>query len=271
MDRARLEHAHRAVAAVRGNPGCVIGVQSAAVLHRLPLVEPLPPYVVLIAPASRWSGRRPGLLFRRMAVPADEFAPGAVPVTTAGRTWLDIACTTTLADAIAAGDAGLRNGILDPETMARLVDRAGARAGIRVARLAVQHVDALRETPLESASWVYFVVRDVPLPRLQVEIRDRDGWLIGRVDFAWDEARLVGEADGRLKYDTPDALYREKRREDGLREHGHRVIRWGWADLRDVRLAGPGGARTRSGPGRRRPARRHRPRRPPVACRSACA
>ena len=42
---------------------------------------------------------------------------------------------------------------------------------------------------------------------------------------------MVGEADGRLKYDTREVLYAEKRREDRLRALGLAVIRWGWSDL----------------------------------------
>ena len=51
--------------------------------------------------------------------------------------------------------------------------------------------------------------------------------------------RLLGEFDGAVKYgrllrpgESPgDAVVREKRREDGLRELGFDMIRWGWSDL----------------------------------------
>ncbi len=68
-----------------------------------------------------------------------------------------------------------------------------------------------------------------PLPVMQQELRDEHG-LIGRVDFSWPQAHLVGEADGRLKYDTRQAVYAEKRREDRLRMRGYGVIRWGWTE-----------------------------------------
>jgi len=90
---------------------------------------------------------------------------------------------------------------------------------------------------LESGSWAYFVEHRLPLPRMQVEIRAARGMLIGRVDFWWEFADLIGECDGRLKYASAEALYREKAREDALREHGHRFMRWGWRDLSDACLA----------------------------------
>lgn len=99
----------------------------------------------------------------------------------------------------------------------------------------------MRETPLESASFAYFVDHRVPLPRMQVVVTERDGEFVARVDFLWDADRLVGEADGRLKYQSADDLYREKRREkrreDALRALGYRVVRWGAADLRTADLA----------------------------------
>lgn len=61
-----------------------------------------------------------------------------------------------------------------------------------------------------------------------------------RVDFWWEEAQLIGEFDGLLKYRQPErfghadpaaAVIEEKRREDGLRGLGCGMLRWGWEDL----------------------------------------
>lgn len=78
----------------------------------------------------------------------------------------------------------------------------------------------------------------VPLPELQVEIDGLDGF-DARVDFLWEACRVIGEFDGKIKYgrllrpgETPgDAVFREKRREDALRELGYIVVRWIWDDL----------------------------------------
>ena len=235
--RARLNHAHRAIAAVRRNPGCVIGFQSAAVLHQMPLYSRLPTSVVLIAPPGHWSGGRDGLLIRCAALRPMDVTGGAVPLTTPARTWLDVSRTLTLADGLAAGDGGLRRGVLQLPAVSRTLLGIEGTRGCRKAALAAEHLSGVRETALESGSWAYFVEHRLPLPRMQVEFRGDDGRHVGRVDFYWDEARLVGECDGRMKYTGPDANYQEKRREDGLRELGLGVTRWGWTDLRDGRLA----------------------------------
>ena len=80
----------------------------------------------------------------------------------------------------------------------------------------------------------------LPEPELQFEVRDADGVLLGTTDMAWPEHRLLGEFDGRVKYgrllrpgESPgDAVFREKKREDRIREAtGWLFVRLVWADL----------------------------------------
>jgi hypothetical protein len=74
---------------------------------------------------------------------------------------------------------------------------------------------------------------------LQFEVRTAVGRLVGRTDFAWEEERVLGEFDGRVKYgrllrpgqQPGDAVFAEKRREDALRAEEWSVVRWTWSDL----------------------------------------
>ena len=105
------------------------------------------------------------------SVPGD-VVNSRVRVTTPARTWLDIARTRPLTDALAVGDAAVRARLVEP---AVLTERAGALKGIRGCRRAVvaaSHVSGLRETPLESGSWAYFVRHGVTLPLMQVTFDD---------------------------------------------------------------------------------------------------
>ena len=79
------------------------------------------------------------------------------------------------------------------------------------------------------------------MPQLEVLL---DGRVIARVDFAWPAEGVVLEFDGKEKYlkylrpgeSVTDAVLREKRREDLIREvTGWTVIRVVWADLADPR------------------------------------
>ncbi len=70
-------------------------------------------------------------------------------------------------------------------------------------------------------------------------IMTTSGRRIGICDFGWEEHRVVGEFDGKVKYgrllkpgQTPgDVVFAEKRREDAIRDEGWEVARWIWADL----------------------------------------
>ena len=70
-------------------------------------------------------------------------------------------------------------------------------------------------------------------PDLQPTIRSQRGEILGRVDFYWDHAGVVGEADGRVKYDDRDVLMAEKARQEQLEDAGLIVVRWTWADVRE--------------------------------------
>ena len=84
--------------------------------------------------------------------------------------------------------------------------------------------DPVRESAIESLSYGEMAVAGLPLPICQFEVRHPGGSLFP--DFYWEEANLVGEADGRIKYNDPSAFVREKQREQLLRDRGFRVVRW---------------------------------------------
>lgn len=234
--RARIEHIYRSVAAASRNPGAVVTDASAAVAHGLPLLR-LPTNVQLAVPPGRWSGTRSGIDFRVRSLEDDEIHQGRVPVASALRSWIDVTRCGSLAESLTIGDSGLRHGILPSDMHTMDLERWRDQRGCRRLRAALPLLDGARETPLESTSFAYFVTHRLPLPSLQVEIRSRASAFIARVDFLWVDERLVGEADGMVKYDSREALFAEKRREDAIRGEGYRVVRWGATDLQSPALA----------------------------------
>lgn len=81
----------------------------------------------------------------------------------------------------------------------------------------------------------------VPRPELQFRVRGPTGAVVARTDFRWRGFNTVGEFDGAQKYgrslrpgqSAGDALFREKVREDRIRELGFHVVRWTWGELED--------------------------------------
>lgn len=112
----------------------------------------------------------------------------------------------------------------------------GSRRLLVTLRLSRAGAQSVGESRLRFLCWEYHV----PEPELQVEIRDSQGNLVGTTDFGWLDRGVLGEFDGRVKYvrflrpgeTASDAVFREKVREDRIREHSKCVmIRFTWPDL----------------------------------------
>ncbi|MCW2542595.1 MAG: hypothetical protein JWM40_147 [Frankiales bacterium] len=151
---------------------------------------------------------------------------GRLAVTSLARTAVDLARLDEWRSAVVTADAALRRGATRAELEASLARSAGRR-GIARAVSVVAFADGLSESPLESISRCEMSKAQVPEPELQVSVW-ADGEFIARVDYLWREARTVGEADGRSKYESVEDLYAEKRREERLRSLGFEVVRWDW-------------------------------------------
>ena len=162
-----------------------------------------------------------------------------IPVTDVARTALDLARSLPFEAGVVALDAALHEGLVERELIEqRLFDIAGTRGSRHAARV-VRFADTRSESVGESRSRVVLHEIGLSPSALQLDVRRPDGALIGRADFAWEDLRLIGEFDGRIKYgrllrsgqDPGDAVFEEKRRGDAIREEGWGVVRWTWADL----------------------------------------
>jgi len=213
-------------------PGATISHESAACLHGLATIA-APAVVWLTRPRTSRHGRHshPGIIERSATLPADHVTRlHGLPVTTVARTVVDLARYRSFADAIVLMDAVLHQGATTSAELIAVRVACEAWPGIGRAASAMSFADGAAESPLESRSRVAFAQGGLPTPILQAEIRLLDGSLV-RADFLWEEWRVIGEADGRVKYETPEDLWREKLREDRLRELGYEVVRWTWDEI----------------------------------------
>lgn len=155
---------------------------------------------------------------------------GPVALTSPARTVADVARRLDFAGAVVLADGALHAG-LAPGELTMAVHGVRTWPGGAQAQRVAAFADGRRESPSESLLCVVLTSHGLPLPEPQVEIADADGF-VGRVDFLFRAARVVIEVDGKVKYTDPEVLWREKRREDRLRELGYTVIRVTWAQLR---------------------------------------
>jgi hypothetical protein len=218
----------------------VISHQSAAALLGLPLWGvPLDQVHVTRRPPA--SSQAAGPLRAHVARLRDDevMAVEGLAVTEPTRTVLDLARSLPFDVAVVVVDAALHAELVSAATIrSRLADLAGTRGSRHAARV-IAFADKRSESVGESRSRVALAELGLLPSTLQYPVRSADGVFIGRADFAWEEAGVVGEFDGRVKYgrllrpgqEAGDVVFEEKRREDAMRDAGWEVVRWTWRDL----------------------------------------
>lgn len=206
---------------------------TAAIVHGLPLLGQVPNAPTLVrdrgAPTERGY-----LTTERVASlpPSDRVVVGDLKATSLARTVFDVARSEPLRAAVVVADAALGSGLGVGELDA-LLARCRGWPGAIAAGEALALADGRAESVLESISRLAFRDLALPMPEPQVEVWHQ-GRLVARVDFLWRDHLVVGEADGRVKYEDVSSLYAEKRREERLRDLGLEVVRWGWDDAFEV-------------------------------------
>ncbi len=168
-------------------------------------------------------------------------------MTSPARTVLDVTTIAGVEPALCVANYFLHAGLTDGEQLTtRYCGMEHNPFTLRtdlVLRLADGRIESIGESRTFYLCWRH----GLPAPRPQWVVRDEHGQEVARLDFAWPERRVWLEFDGREKYSrylrpgesVADAVLREKRREDLVRElTGWRCVRITWADLADpVRLA----------------------------------
>lgn len=205
---------------------------TAAALRELPVPMRELNRVALTVPAGRGiAPRRDALVRQHIAgLPAPDVTKvGDLPATTIDRTLADCLRRFDAVDAVPIGDAALGAGIATKDSIRAALARQSHWPRAASAALVVPMLDGRRETPLESRSAVVMARHGIPAPRVQVNVYDEQGRFVARVDFAWLERGVVGEADGRVKYqgaDAAGAIRAEKDRQARLEALGLIVVRW---------------------------------------------
>lgn len=260
----RWRAAHRGVYVIEGTPatweqrlwiellvagaGSVVGTRAAAALHGFPgadrrSLDVLQPECTVPNTKARTS-RRTTRLPDRHVTTVEGF-----PVTTPERTLFDLAALTS--------PQRRRRGWahLHARQVERMVDDALARdlvstqsltdvyrslagrgrAGTRLMRQWLEERGegyVATESALEDKFVELLKAHGLPQPRRQVELGSAEAF-IGRVDFFFDEARLVVEADGRRYHSQRTPTLADRERELKLLAEGWQLLRVDWVQLVD--------------------------------------
>ena len=205
--------------------------QSAAVLHGLPIWGLDLSKVHFTRSAGRIRSDRTTVIHRSRFAPDELSEVDGLRVSSVERAIAESTCAASYEVGVVLADAALHDRLTTADRLVAIVDRHRRWAGSPAATGAARFAHGSSESVGESRLRILMSDHGLPVPRLQVEIRDDSGELIGRVDFLLGE-ELVVEFDGALKYGAnADSILAEKRREDRLRSRGYRVARVSWADL----------------------------------------
>jgi hypothetical protein len=230
----------RVHAFLRKHPDAVLCLESAAVVHGLPIFgEPRDIHVLSL---DRRASRRFGdVCVHTSADPRTVERIDGLFATSLVDTAVDLARVLPGAYALAVVDAAIspvQGGSVETAALFALsASRASTRGRVQHEWLRAR-ADARSESPGESISravieWSGFEPPDLQRTFVYEGFTDR-------ADFYFSSVRGIGESDGWGKYDmaNPEAATRhlknEKRREDRLRRHGHPFARWDYADAHRV-------------------------------------
>ena len=222
----------------------VVAGISAAAVWGMPVRSPFPRDVTVLD-THRGGGRsEPGI--RRVTVGANTARVveiGPLVVTDLARTALDVARTIPFRDAVGSVDWALWR--KNPQALTRADLRAdllrlAPRIGARHLESVVEFATNLSDSFGESMGRGGIHEAGFASPVLQFEIRDAEGLMVA--DYAWPDAKILGEFDGESKFTDPrfnggdplERLREQRRREARLRQLGWTIVRIEWADVLDL-------------------------------------
>jgi len=229
-------YAVRVHAFVLTNPDAVLCLESAAVVHGIPLFGETKD-IHVFEPDAKSTTRNRDVCFHTSADARVIERVGGIWVTSIPDTVSDLARVLSPAKALAATDAAIsvaQGGRLTIDDLRARGSFQRNRRGVRLREWVWEHADGRSESSAESVSGAVILWSGFEAPVLQREFGYEGA--LDRTDFFFASCGAVGESDGWGKYDlsVPEAaeehLRREKVREDRLRRNGHPMARWTASD-----------------------------------------
>jgi hypothetical protein len=210
---------------------------TAALLLGLPLpwtLERSPTIHVGAPPPSRALHSR-GIHGHELDVTAaDVVLQSGIRLTSAARTWCDLAATLSLPDAVAAGDYVIHRqlplaSIADLRAMSR---RFVGRRGARIIRAALLLLNDRSESRPESILRVVIVLGGLPAPLINHTIVDTETGKAVRPDFTFAASKTILEYQGDYHRSKPQ-WRKDMTRRAKLEAKGWKVLELNWDDLQD--------------------------------------
>jgi len=181
-----------------------------------------------VQPATTTS-RLAGIQIRRSYLTSDEIVVRqGLPVTSALRTVIDLACRLHLIEAVMIIDAALHMRLICVDQLQAWAAAHPRYRGVAMLRRAIEYADPASESPMETRLRLVLVLGGLPKPRVQISLHDDRGIFVGRADLYYPEERLAIEYDGATHRDR---LAEDNRRQNRLIQAGYRLLRFTASDV----------------------------------------
>jgi hypothetical protein len=214
-------------------PEAALGGRSAAAWFGAPFAGFADPVTVIVPTSNPWRGPRGVRLHRTNLRLGDVLTvDDDIRVTDPVRTAWDVATLERTSDAVATLDGMLRAKSVTTEQLAALRRWARGQWRGRRGQRALELADGRAQSPPESWVRVACHLSGLPHPVPQFEVVEH-GVVLGQVDLAWPEAKLVVEYEGDYHFDELQ-IRKDDARYARLVAAGWRVIRLSSADLRNL-------------------------------------
>ncbi|WP_162830068.1 hypothetical protein [Amycolatopsis palatopharyngis] len=220
----------RAALLTTGIADAVASHHTAARVHGIPLPEGRCPEHVTVARAQRRI-RRKELVFhgREMDLGDVEIRQG-VALTRPPRTLIDLLPVLAETAAVWAVDDSLRRCLVNREELLKSLDARPGAPGDALARARISDADGKAESQLETAGRLALRDGKVPLPQAQFRVVANDGSVFF-LDGAYAECKVGLEFDGQGVHSEPEALFRDRWRQNLLVAAGWTILRFTWWDV----------------------------------------
>ena len=159
-------------------------------------------------------------------------------VTNPARTMFDLASVTEVDQLLAMTQRALAARRITIRALAEVFDELGRRGrpGTTRFRKLLEEVSpgpATPESAMEERMITLLKEAGLPIPTLQMPLPWRSS-SEGRVDFAYEDARVIIECDGRRWHTTMEAFENDRRRDNLAQLNGWRILRFTWNDLTET-------------------------------------
>jgi hypothetical protein len=142
---------------------------------------------------------RPHVVVRQALLPEEDvWDLDGVLVTSPIRTAFDLARQPDRVESVVGIDAFAHAGLVTVDELLAYIEVHPGWRGVRTARLACDLAEPLTESSWETRLRLVLVYGGLPRPRVQIEVRNRWGILVARLDMGYDEVKIGVEFDGRI-------------------------------------------------------------------------